>query len=59
MNDLLHNLQIVWMAVLIFGVTYLIAFAIFAAVMILATGERARGFKAVSPDVLPPLVLCF
>jgi hypothetical protein len=50
MNDWLHNLPIIWMAVLIFGVTYLIALAIFAVVMILATGERARGFRAASPE---------
>jgi len=59
MNDWVHNLPIVWKAVLIFGATYLIALAIFAVVMILATGERARDFKAVSPGVLPPLGILF
>jgi len=36
MSDWLHNLPIVWMVVLIFGVTYLIVLAIFAIVMMLA-----------------------
>ena len=59
MNDWLHNLPIVWMAVLIFGVTYLIDLAIFAVVMMLATVERARGFRAASPAMLPPLGILF
>jgi hypothetical protein len=39
MNDWLHNLPIVWTAVLVLGLTYFVALAIFAVVMILATGE--------------------
>lgn len=42
MSDWLHNLPVAWMAVVIFGVTYLIAVAIYTVVMALATGERAR-----------------
>jgi hypothetical protein len=59
MSDWLHNLPVVWMAVVVFGVTYLIAVAIYAVVMSLATGERARAFKAVSPGMLPPLGILF
>jgi hypothetical protein len=59
MNDWLHNLPIVWMAVLIFAIAYLIALGIFAVVKILAKAERARHFKAVSPGVLPPLGVLF
>lgn len=43
----------------VFGVTYFIAAAIYAVVMVLATGERARAFKAVSPGILSPLGVIF
>ncbi|MGC2223634.1 MAG: hypothetical protein WA624_15415 [Methylocella sp.] len=55
MNDWLHNLPVIWMAVVVGGVTSLITAAIYAVVMVLATGERARAFKAVSPGILSPL----
>jgi hypothetical protein len=58
-DDWLHNLPVIWMAVVVFGVTYLIAAAIYAVVMVLATGERARAFKAVSPGILSPLGVLF
>jgi hypothetical protein len=48
MSDWLHNLPLVWMALVVFGVTYLVAAAIYAVVMVLAVGERARSFKAIS-----------
>ena len=54
-NDWLPNLPVIWLAGVVFGVTYLIAAAIYAVVMVLATGERARAFKAVSPGILSPL----
>jgi Protein of unknown function (DUF4239) len=59
MNDWLHNLPVVWLTVLIFCITYLVALGIFAVVTILTTGERARGFRAISPGVLPPLGILF
>jgi hypothetical protein len=59
MNDWLHNLPLPWMALVIFGFTYLIAAGIYALVSILAVGERARSFKAVSPGMLPPLGIIF
>ena len=59
MDDWLHNLPVIWMAVVVFGVTYLIAATIYAVVMVLATGERARAFKAVSPGILSPLGVIF
>ena len=58
-DDWLHNLPVIWMAVVVFGVTYFIAAAIYAVVMVLATGERARAFKAVSPGILSPLGVLF
>src|SRR6266478_4951273 len=59
MSDWLHNLPVVWMALVVFGVTYLVTAAIYAVVMVLAVGERARSFKAISPGMLPPLGILF
>jgi hypothetical protein len=59
MSDWLHGLPVVVMAVVVFGVTYLVTAAIYAVVMVLAKGERARGFKAVSPGMLPPMGIFF
>jgi len=49
MSDWLHNLPIVWMALLVFGLTALGTAAIYVVVRALSVGERARSFKAVSP----------
>jgi Protein of unknown function (DUF4239) len=59
MSDLLHDLPVAWMALLVFGCTYLVAAATYAVVMVLAVGERARSFKAISPGMLPPLGIIF
>jgi hypothetical protein len=59
MNDWLHDLPIVWMAVLFFGVTYFVTAIIYTAVMVLAIGERARAFRSASPGMLPPLGILF
>ena len=59
MSDWLHSLPVVWMALLVFGLTYSIAAAIYAIVTVLAVGERARSFKAVSPGLLPVLGIIF
>ncbi|MBO0716472.1 MAG: DUF4239 domain-containing protein [Rhizobiales bacterium] len=59
MNDWLHNLPIVWMALLTFGLTALVTAAIYGVVTMLSVGERARSFKAVSPGLLPPLGILF
>jgi Protein of unknown function (DUF4239) len=47
------------MALVVFGVTYLVAAAIYAVVMVLAVGERARSFKAISAGMLSPLGIIF
>ena len=52
MSDWLHNLPVVWMALVVFGATYLVAAVIYIAVMVLAVGERARSFKAISAGML-------
>lgn len=59
MADLLYHLPVVWMAVVIVAVTLLISGTIYAAVIALATGERARAFKAMSPVMLTPLAVVF
>jgi Protein of unknown function (DUF4239) len=59
MSDWLHDLPVVWMALVIFGFTYLVAATIYAVVAVLAVGERARSFKAISPGMLPPLCILF
>jgi len=59
MSDWLHNLPVLLMALVVFGLTYLVAAAIHAVVAVLAVGERARSFKAVSPGMLPPLGIIF
>jgi hypothetical protein len=59
MNDWLHNLALVWMALLVFGLTYVVAAAIYAFINVLAVGERARSFKAVSAGLLSPLGIIF
>jgi hypothetical protein len=59
MSDWLHALPVVWMAVVVFGLTYLVAAAIYAAVVSLAARGYARSFKAVSPGMLPPLGIVF
>jgi hypothetical protein len=59
MDNWIHNLPVIWMAVLVFGGTYLVAAIINAVVAGLAVGERSRSFKAVSPGMLPPLGIIF
>ena len=59
MGDWLLNLPVPWMALFIFLITYLIAGSIGFVVTTLAVNERAKGFKAVSPGVLPPLGILF
>src|SRR5262249_27637041 len=59
MSDWLHNLPIVWMTLLVFGLTALGTAAIYVVVTVLSVGERARSFKAVSPGLLPPMGILF
>jgi Protein of unknown function (DUF4239) len=59
MNDWLHDLPILWMAAIVFGVTYIVTAAIYAAVMGFTKGEWGRTFKGSSPGMLPPLGILF
>ena len=59
MIDWLHALPVGWMAFVVFVLTALVTGAIYWLVMALATGERARAFKAISPGMLSPLGIIF
>lgn len=59
MGDWLLNLPVLWMGAVILGATFLVAAGLYAAVTKVATGERARAFKAISPGILPPLAIIF
>ena len=59
MGDWIHTLPIWGMAVVILGGMYSVAAAIHWVVVTLATGERARAFKSVTPGLLPPLGILF
>ena len=59
MSDWIHGLPLGWMAILIFGGTFLSAAVILFVVHLLAVGDRARALKAVSPGLLPPLGIMF
>ena len=53
------NLSVPWMALVIFLAAYLMAGSVDLVVTRLAVNERAKGFKAVSPGMLPPLGILF
>jgi hypothetical protein len=59
MSDWIHGLPVLWMGIVIFVGIYLGTAVIYAVVMRLAVGERARTFKGVSPGLLPPLGIIF
>src|SRR5215471_5703893 len=59
MSNWLHSLPVLWMAILVFGFTYLVTAGIYAVVTVFAVGERARSFKAVSAALLSPLGVIF
>src|SRR3954464_9180302 len=59
MSDWFHELPVSWMALLVFGVTCLLALAIQAGIGALAKSGRVKSFKAVSPGMLPVLGIIF
>jgi len=59
MSDWIEALPVAWMGVVVFGGTFLVAGAIYLLVIHLASEERARAFKGVSPGLLPPLGIIF
>ena len=58
-NDWLHDLPLPWMALVVFGFTYLLSAVISAVVAALAAGGRAKSFKAMSQSMLPVLGIIF
>src|ERR1700687_5342172 len=59
MSEWIQNLPLGWMTLVMFALTFLATWGIFAIVMSLATGERTRAFKGVSAGMLPPLGIIF
>ena len=59
MADWFLNLPVLWMALIIFVATFLIAGGVYLVVTRLAETEWARAFKAVSPGLLPVLGVLF
>ena len=59
MNEWFNTLPLGWMAIVIFTLTYFLAWVIHAIVMNLAGDERAIAFKSVSAGMLPPLGIVF
>ena len=59
MGDWFLNLPVLWMALIVFAATFLIAGGVYLIVTRLAETEWARAFKAVSPGLLPVLGVLF
>src|SRR4029077_3963280 len=59
MADWFLNLPVLWMALIIFVATFLIAGGVYLVVTRLAETEWSRAFKAVSPGLLPVLGVLF
>src|SRR5215468_7066059 len=59
MGNGFFNLSVPWMALIIFLAAYIIAGIVDLVVTRLAVNERAKGFKAVSPGVLPVFGILF
>jgi hypothetical protein len=59
MSDWLHDLPVIWMALVVFAITYLFAVLVQIVVGMLAVGDGLRAFKAVSPGMLSPLGVLF
>ena len=59
MSDWIHSLPVMWMTALVFAAVFLMAALIYLLVMTLASGDRARAFKAVNPGLMSPLGVIF
>jgi Protein of unknown function (DUF4239) len=59
MSDWLHDLPVPWMALVIFGFTYLLAAVIYGVVATLAAGPLGKSFKSISVGMLPSLGIIF
>lgn len=59
MGEWFYHLPVLGMAVVVLVATLVVSGALLAVVLRLATGERARAFKAMSPVMLTPLAVIF
>ena len=59
MSHWLFHLPVVWMTVVFLAATSLVTWAIHLVIMRLATGDRLRAFKGISPGILPPLGILY
>jgi len=59
MSDWLHNLPVLWMALVIFGFTYVLTALIYAIVARLAANGWGKSFKSISVGMLPSLGIIF
>jgi hypothetical protein len=59
MPDWFLNLPLLWMALVAFAATFVVAACVYLVVFRLAVGDLARAFKAFSPGMLPPLGIIF
>jgi Protein of unknown function (DUF4239) len=59
MSAWIHSLPVGWMAVLVFGATYVAAAALYAVARVLQRTELGRKARAVSPGLLSPLGVTF
>jgi len=59
MSDWLYSLPIAWRALVVFGITYLVAAAIQVLVAVFSVGEGAHSFEAITPGILAPLGAIF
>lgn len=59
MSGWLHTLPLAWMAVAVFGATYVVAFLLHQLVALLSARGAGRSFKALSPGMLSPLGVIF
>jgi hypothetical protein len=55
----LQDLSLVWFALIVVALTFLVAGAVYVVVIALAKGKRGEAFRAVSPGMLPPMGLLF
>jgi hypothetical protein len=59
MSDWLHELPVVWLALVVFAGMALIGAVIFFAVLRVAVGDRGAALKGLSPGMLSPMGIVF
>jgi hypothetical protein len=59
MMEWFYHLPVLWMALVIFGATYVVTWRIHRLILRLGVGDRLRVFKGISPGLLSPLGTTF